>query len=279
VLAGTSGLVSHRLVDAGAQPVSVGAVRILVGGAALLAGARWDGGLGLRRRWPALPVLAGSCGVAVFQVAFFEAVERTGVGAAAFVTAGAQPLAAGLLSVPLLGERLRPRWWAATSAALLGLAAIATGQPSGVVAVDGVALALALAAGAGFAVFTVAGKVLLRDHAPLAVPAVCVSAGGLLLLPALAGLDTAWLLRPAAVGAVLYLGLCTVAASYGLYARGLALLPASVAATLVLAEPLTAATLGLAFRVDRPTAAGLAGMALLALAVGLLARPSHGDER
>jgi drug/metabolite transporter, DME family len=71
----------------------------------------------------------------------------------------------------------------------------------------------------------------------------------------------------------LHLGLVATAAAYLLFAAGLHRVAVARAATLSLAEPLTAATLGVALLGERLTTAGLAGVAALVGGLALLAGP------
>ena len=87
---------------------------------------------------------------------------------------------------------------------------------------------------------------------------------------------------------VVWLGLVTTAVAYWLFARALARLSAATATTLDLAEPLTAALLGVLLLSERLRPQGLIGVALIAagLLVLSLRRPSEpsssddeGDQR
>ena len=72
----------------------------------------------------------------------------------------------------------------------------------------------------------------------------------------------------------LYLGLVPTALAYVLFARGLQKLPAASVATLTLAEPLTAATLGVAVLGERPgPVAGLGALLVLSGLLVLSAQP------
>jgi drug/metabolite transporter, DME family len=67
------------------------------------------------------------------------------------------------------------------------------------------------------------------------------------MLPMLSWLFTTylgWLLEPRGMAVALHLGVLATAVSYGLFARGLKSVNVGTAATLSLAEPLTAALLG-----------------------------------
>jgi DME family drug/metabolite transporter len=98
--------------------------------------------------------------------------------------------------------------------------------------------------------------------------AVAFAGGALLLSPVLAFGDTDWLADPGGAALAVYLGLVPTALAYVLFARGLERLPAANVATLTLAEPLTAATLGVAILGERPGA--IAGLGALLVLSGLL---------
>jgi drug/metabolite transporter, DME family len=268
VLWGTTGT-ARALAPAGTSPLSVGAVRIAVGGLALVALARLRGELRRGGAWPVGPVAAGAAAVAGYQLAFFSAVARTGVAVGTMVAIGSAPVLAGLLAWVARGERPARRWYAATALAVAGggLLAVA-GQP---VRFAPAGVALALAAGAAYAVVAVAAKDLLAGHGRVEVMATLFGGGALLLVPVLAMAPLGWLATPRGALVALHLGLVATAAAYALFAAGLRRVTVATAATSSLAEPLTAATLGVAVLGERLTAAGLAGAALLLAGLALLA--------
>ena len=94
VLFGTTGTAQALGPDA-STPLTVGAGRIVVGGA-LLAALALAGG-GFAGRWPLPLVLLSGAGVAIYQLAFFQAVADTGVAVGAIVAIGSGPVFAGLL--------------------------------------------------------------------------------------------------------------------------------------------------------------------------------------
>jgi drug/metabolite transporter, DME family len=268
MLWGTTGT-ARALAPAGASPLSVGAVRIAVGAAALVAVARLRGELRRLGSWPAVPVAAGVVAVAGYQLAFFSAVARTGVAVGTMVAIGSAPVLAGLLAWLVSGERPARRWYAATALAVAGGALLAVAGQALRFSPGGVALALA--AGAAYAVYTVAAKRLLTRHGQVEVMALLFAGGALLLAPLLVLLPLGWLATPSGTLAALHLGLAATAAAYVLFAAGLRRVTVATAATVSLAEPLTAATLGVALLGERLTAAGLAGAALLVGGLALLA--------
>ena len=130
-------------------------------------------------------------GIAAYQVCFFAAVARTGVAVGTVVAIGSAPMLAGLLGL-LLGER--PGWALAARHAAgrcwLHACSILTG---GSVQVNAPGVLLALGAGGSYAVYTMAGKDLLKRQPPDAVNAVAFFGGALVLAPVLFFVDLSWL--------------------------------------------------------------------------------------
>jgi DME family drug/metabolite transporter len=283
VLFGTTG--TAQALGPSAEPLAVGASRIVVGAAllaavALAAGAgriRPDGdrrGLLARRRGAAVVLVGGVC-VAVYQATFFAAVAETGVAVGTVVAIGSAPAFAGLLARGFAGERLEWRWAAATALACVGVGLLVLGGGSaGSVSPAGVGLALV--SGAGYAGYAVASKRMLAGGgAPEAVMAAVFGAGAVLLLPVLAVVPAGELVTPGGIALALYLGAVPTALAYLLFARGLERIGAGETATLTLAEPLTAAALGVIVLGERPGLAAAAGAALVLGGLGLLAvRPA-----
>jgi len=246
------------------SPATVGAARLVVGGAALALIAVASGGLaaGRGRLRPRATVLAAA-GVALYQVTFFAAVARTGVALGTVVALGSAPAATGALALVLRRERPGPRWGLATILAVAGCALIVL--PGGDAGANGLGVALALAAGASYALYTVASKELLDAGA--APTAVMGAAFGLAAVPAVALLalgDSDWLGSAGGLALAAYLGLVPTALAYTLFARGLRHLASARVATLTLAEPLAAAGLGVLVLSERPSLlAALGGLAVL----------------
>jgi DME family drug/metabolite transporter len=267
---GTTGTV-RSFVHAG--PVLVGAARLLVGGAFLFALAVRSGGLrpllsgGHRTR---LVLLAGAALAAVYQVAFFSAVARTGVATGTVVTIGSGPVFAGLLSWALRMGAPTRRWMLSTMGAVAGCAALtAGGQAAGV---EPLGIGLALVSGFGYAAYaTVASALITRGEDSGAVVGVLFGGAGLLLLPLLLT-DPSWVFTTSNAAAVLYLGLITTGLGYVLYGRGLRTTPVALATTLTLGEPAVAAVLGLVVLGEHLGAVALGGLALLAGSLLILAR-------
>ncbi len=270
VLFGTTGT-AQALAGAQAAPLAIGGLRLAVGGFALAVVALVSGGSRpLLRVLLSQPLLAtvAALSVAAYQLFFFSAVAATGVALGTLVAIGSGPVFAGLLG-GLIGERPGWRWAAATGLALAGVVAL-VGPGAHVVPAG---MAAALGAGLAYAGFTVSARRLVTAGLPSgAVVGASFGAAALLLLPFWLGQD----LRPlAGIRGILlvgWLGLATTAVAYLLFGRGLRAVPAARATTLGLAEPLTAAALGLVLLHERPAPIAWLGAALIAVGLVIQAR-------
>jgi len=247
-------------------------VRVALGAALLLlALAAGRTAVRLARR----PLLVGGLGVAGYQLCFFAAVDDTGVAVGTVAALGSAPAFAGLGG--WLVDRTRPgsAWAVATGLAGVGVGLMAVSGSAAEVSALGIALALG--AGASYAVFTLASKRLLDAGTPVErVMAGVFTLGAVLLVPVLLLGDLDWLASGGGVAMALWLAAVPTALAYILFAHGLRLLPASEVATLTLAEPVTAAALGAVVLGERPGALAVGGIALVI--AGLVVLATRGER-
>ena len=299
---------AQALVPDGTTPLSVGAARLVIGGTGLAivalialqrrrrvdAAASWVGmdpaarahpaparaplaALRIRPRDGALVAVTAVC-LVIYQPLFFFGTERNGVAVGTVVALGSAPVIAGVLEWIVRRTAPRATWLSATGLATVGVAMLGFGgqSASGTGAADAgtdvLGMLASLGAGASFAVLAVAQRRLL-DGGWSAMSAVGAMGGlsALLALPLLLFGDTAWLGSPTGIALALWLGLVTVALAYALFTWGLAGLTAATAATLTLGEPLTASILGITVLGERLAPLALAGLAVLAAGLVLLA--------
>jgi DME family drug/metabolite transporter len=225
------------------------------------------------RRELAVRLLTGF-GLAVFQTAYFGAVQVTGLAVGTVVTLGAGPLLIAAGARLLLRERL-PRGGVTTmAAALAGLVVLVLGNPAGAVRPLGVLLALLSAAGYAHASLVArwAGRAG-GDTDPVAVTAWAFGVGAVLLFPfALAtGLLPHSAHLPEVLGVLTYLAAVPTALAYPLYFAGAVTVRAATASVIMLIEPVSAAALGVALFGEPLTVATLAGGVLLLSAATFLA--------
>lgn len=260
VLWGTTGT-AQALGEAAGSPLSVGAIRLLIGAGGLLALA-WR-----KLRVPPPGWLAiSSVAMATYQISFFTGVARTGVALGTVIAIGTAPIFAGLLAWVVRGERPTSRWVMATALAVAGVLLV-VGRPDDA---DLIGVGAAVGAGLSYAVYALGSKHLVERIDPTAAMAVAFSVAAVILLPFLLSADVTWLSTPRGLSAALWLGLVATTGSYVLFARGLRGVPVGHAATLSLAEPATAALAGVAVLGERPTLAGWLGIGVVAGAVVLL---------
>ncbi len=267
ILWGTTGT-AQTFAPENATPASVGAVRLVFGGLALLIWAVARGSFRQGLRLPIRPTLVAAAGIAAYQLCFFAGVARTGVAIGTIVGIGTAPVWSGALDWLVVRQRPGRRWLVATGLAILGSTLLIAG--GSYISVDPVGVLLAMGAGLSYAVYTLASKQLLSGRSPDMVMAVVFALGAVVLLPVFFGSDLSWLAEPGGLAIALHLGIVTVGLAYALFARGLMGVTASTAVTLTLAEPLTAATLGVAVLGERLTAPALFGVGLLFAGLAIL---------
>jgi DME family drug/metabolite transporter len=264
---GTTG--TAQALGPAASPVAVGAARIVLGGALLVAIAR---GMGVRIPRVDRTVLVIAAGVCVYQLSFFAAVKLTGVAVGTVVAIGSGPAAAGVLGRLVNGERLTGRWALATLCAAAGVALLA-GEGGGTV--DPAGIGLAIAAGVGYATCTVLSRrLIVAGAAPEGVMAAGFGGAAVLLVPVLAIAGPGFLVTPGGLGLALYLGAIPTALAYVLFARGLRSLTSGETATIVLVEPVTAAALGVVALGEQASVAAGIGAALVLAGLAVLAVPA-----
>ena len=269
---GTTGATMALLArDAGAGPLLVGWARMVVAAPCLvLLAVTLPARRSARRAAPwtardAGGALALGAAMAAYQVCYFSAVPRTGVAVTALLAICSAPLCIAPLAAAFLGERLTAATRIALAMAVTGAALLVVG-PRGLGPMDARAALgalLALGAGVSYAAYATTAKALLARRPPLTVAAATFSIAALVLSPSLAAGER--LREPLAAGwpLLLALGIGPTAVAYALFTTGLARVPATAAGIASLLEPLTAATLGVAWFGERLGAAGWAGGALV----------------
>jgi DME family drug/metabolite transporter len=281
VLFGTAGT-ARAMAAPAASNVSVGALRVMVGGLTLLAALPRLGGsrahvLALWRR-PVVWLMAG--GAALYQVCFFAAVVSAGVAMGTLVTVASTPIFAGLIGWVALGHRPAVAWIASTALGVTGLVLLAAGalggpgSAGGAEGAVGVGLVLALVAGLCSGVYNVGTKRVLDGRTQaIELTAATFALASVLLLPGLLTQPIGWLSSLAGVGLALYLGAVTAALANSLLASGVQRLGPGPASTLMLADPVTATVLGVVVLHEVLTGAAIAGIALVLAGLALQAAP------
>jgi DME family drug/metabolite transporter len=262
-LFGTTGTI---LVNApkGADAWSVGCLRLVLGGLTLLVVARG-------RIVRSYGMVLGAAGVAVFQLGYFLAVERTGVAIGTVVTIGSGPVLTGVIHAVRTRTAPNRSWVVGTTLSVAGVALLgAVGRSA---AVDIVGVALAVVAGLGWAVFSTVAKQHIGNGTPsTATMATLFCGGAVLLAPWMLVHSPAWVMSTRGATVALVLGVVTVGLAYTLYGLALRHLPAPTVITLTLLEPVTAAVLAAVVVHEGIRAPGWAGVALVLVGLAVTAR-------
>ena len=276
---GTTGSVTTVLVArAGGTPLVIGAVRMIVAAALLLAATRvlaGERGVSRADRWRC--IAAGVCNAA-FQAAYFTSVTLTGIATAALIAICSAPLLIAALAAVLLGERPTRRLAVSLALGVGGTALLVVGPHAagGAPPHFAAGVALALAAGLAYALYVVLAKAAVTRTAPLPAAAWMFATAAVVMAPALLEDGAA---RQIQLGWpwLLYLAAVTTAGAYAAYTIGLRHVPASAAGVAALLEPLTATLLGVVLFGEQLGATGWAGAALLLGALLLVALREPGE--
>lgn len=240
---------------------------MLGGGLALLAWCAWRGLLPRPGHWPLRLVGPSALALLGFQILFFKGVSVAGVAVGTVVALGFSPIVVAVLGAFVLKERPRAIWYPATAIAIVGLILLNGGAADGA---DLEAVLLPLGAGFSYACYFVFSKPLAQDNPPETVMMVLCLICGACLLPVFWLYPAAWLASPVGMIVALHLGVVTTAVAFSLTLAGLRITAASTASTLGLAEPLSAACLGIFFLHEPVSVTGLVGIALIFGSVALL---------
>ncbi|MGA7147223.1 MAG: EamA family transporter [Microbacterium sp.] len=283
VLFGTTGT-SQALGPEGTTPLSIGVMRMVIGGTGLAIIAFVLARRHARRRPPesvtprlgirplSLMVLTGAC-LAIYQPLFFLGAERNSVAVGTVVALGSAPILAGLLEWAMTRRMPTPTWIGATALATVGVVLLGFGgSAGGTGGTDPIGLLGSIGAGASFAVIANAQRRLLDEGwDPFTVVGAMGASSAVLCAFAVPFVDLAWLGTQGGLVMALWLGLATISVAYVLFTWGLSGLTAATAATLTLGEPLTAAVLGITVLDERLSLLAIVGLVVLGAGLALLA--------
>ncbi len=213
--------------------------------------------------------IIGGVGLAVSQAAYFGSADTAGVALATLVTMGTCPVLIALGARYLLGERLTYGRMAAIGLALVGLVLLTLGPHAGGSDAT-LGILLALLSAATYSAVILQGRA--RQGQGEMLPAYVV---GMVCLAPIAVVEGALPHGGNVVVAVvwlIYLGLGPTVLAYQWFFAGLATVPAATASVIALLESVTAAAIAVGLLDEHLSAASLAGMAVLLIAVTFMAR-------
>lgn len=263
-----------------------------VSAAAIGAAAMGVGGLlqamlasrGIFREIPALMgywrlLLAGSLAVAIYPLAFYSSMRFSGVAVGTVVTIGSAPLFSALIEWIVDDVRPARRWLCGALLGIVGMTLLSTAErttSSGIVGegrnLQGIGLGLV--GGLTYALYSwSARRVMLGGVRSSVAMGATFGIGGLFLMPVLISTGGPFLASwtNAAVG--IYMATVPMFLGYLCFGIGLAKIPATLATTISLIEPVVAATLAILVVDERLPASGWVGVALVIACLVLITVP------
>lgn len=259
VLWGTTGT-TQTFLQEGISSFAVACVRSGIGGGLLLIlvlmmkKMTW-------RTWPWKWNILAALAIALFQCLFFSSIRFTGVAIGTVVTIGSAPVFSGILEWVIWKVKPSRIWAAATSFSIIGCALLFVNRGEAII--DPAGIGLALCAGLMFALYTNVSKQLMKHAETLPAVAMTFSISSVILAPIALMDGVLWITDIGNLVPMLYMGIITTSIAYLLFLAGLRSVNSSAAVTLSLAEPLTAALLGVLFLGEYLSLTSWAGVFLI----------------
>lgn len=214
-------------------------------------------------------LLLGGLAVALYPLAFYGSMRLAGVTIGTVVTIGSAPLLSALIENVFDGARLSKRWLGGALLGLLGMLLLCIAESSSTEVFTGghstiAGIGLGLVGGLTYALYSwTARGLMLQGIRSSAAMGATFGIGGLLLMPVLVMTGGPFLAswNNAAVG--LYMAMVPMFLGYICFGIGLARIPASMATTITLIEPVIAAMLAVAIIGERLPTLGWVGVVLI----------------
>ena len=249
------------------SPVAVASARLLCGALFLFFFAFLMERRNTGYRMPRTDLLIAGCGIAIYQLTFFSAVDSTGIAIATVTALGSAPTFSAIVAYLILREKPMLNWYIGTSVTIIGI--VLVGTANGVEGFNFYGIVLASIAGLGFAIFNViCRKSLEKGASDIWVTAQTFGVAALFSAPFLFAESPIWLTTRNGILTTLWLGIFTTSVGYILFMYGLKRIPSSLAATVVLAEPATATILA-AVVIGEPLV-GQSYLGIATVALGIL---------
>ena len=248
------------------SPVAVASARLLCGSLFLFIFAFLIERRNSKYRMPRTDLLIAGCGIAIYQLTFFSAVDSTGIAIATVTALGTAPTFSAIVAYLILREKPLLNWYLGTSVTIIGI--VLVGTANGVEGFNVLGILLASIAGLGFAIFNViCRKSLEKGASDIWVTAQTFGVAAIASAPFLFAESPVWLTTRNGILTTLWLGIFTTSVGYILFMYGLKRIPSSLAATVVLAEPATATILAAVVIGEPLVAQSYLGIATVALGI------------
>ena len=271
VLWGTTGT-SQALISGPADPLSVGAVRVISAAAFLFAfnllfKIKFESDLlKLKNTWFA------AFSLVLYQVFFFTGVKMTGIAVGTVLMLGSSTVFAGVLAALIIREKPERKWYLSSLMSVAGCIILVAGTG---LEINVWGAFFSVCSGLSYSLFSVFSKKVLAGYSsPVFIMTVFVISA-FLSIPVLIMRPAVWILNGSGIAIALYLGFFATALAYFLYTGGLKLTRASTAVTLALAEPATASLLGVFFIGEKLTLYSFSGIIIIFAGLVYLSSPER----
>jgi DME family drug/metabolite transporter len=267
ILFGTTGT-AQQLAGIEVSGLFIGAARQIIGGIALVVLVL---ALGEKQLWKLFRTKNGmlaAAGTLIYQVTFFIGITNNGVSIGTVIALGSAPVFTALLSRFMLKEVIKRYQVMVFLIVGFGVWLLLIGFDSKFEFSFG--LLASLAAGVGYAIYTVNAKALVTAGVD-STTALAVAFGGAvpIAFALLAVGNWQWLIGVSGLSLALYLGIFPTALAYFFFGKGLRVLSAATVATITLIEPVVATLFAVVLIGEKLAIQEVAGIAVVL--VGLLA--------
>lgn len=259
VLWGTTGS-SQAFAPQNATPMAVGALRMAIGGTALLLMAKIRGAFKTKIELDKKLLLTASLCMAVYQPLFFLGVSKTGIAVGTVLALGSAPIFSGIIEY-FFGDKLSRRWILGTALSIIGCGLLFGGQDA--MNMNALGSILSIGAGISYAIYVKVSKKLFENSPMEPVNGLIFFISAVILSPILFFQDLSWVTSTRGIVTMLHLGIVATAVAYTLFAYALVSISTPKAVALTLVEPLTAAILGMVVFKERLTGISIVGGLLL----------------
>ena len=259
VLWGTTGS-TQAFAPQNATPIVIGALRMAVGGTALLLVAKVRGAFRTKIKLNKKLLLISSICMAVYQPLFFLGVFKTGIALGTVLALGSAPVFSGVIEY-FIEEKLSKRWIIGTMLSIIGCVFLFIGQ--GHMNMNIFGSVLSLGAGLSYAIYVKVSQKLFQESRGDVVNGFVFFISAVILTPILFMNDLSWVMSTRGIMVTLHLGIVATALAYTLFSYGLVNISTPKAVTLTLVEPLTAAILGVVIFNEKLTGFSILGILLL----------------
>lgn len=251
---------AQTFLDKGVSPIAVATIRSAIGGGLLLIVAVLIRKISFRT-WSWKWTILAAASIALFQGLFFTSIRLTGVAIGTVVTIGSAPMFSGVLEWLFWKTRPSKIWGIATIMTITGCILLFINSGDRAIHLGGVGLAVC--AGLSFAVYTNMSKQLMAQQEALPAVAMTFSICAVLLLPFSISSGFSWLAEMQNLWTMIFMGVMCTSIAYLLFLSGLQKISSSSAVTLSLAEPMTAAMLGVLLVGEHLSSTSWVGVAML----------------